>query len=243
MNKITHLIILILLISCKNNNENPLEIKLNQIENKWSKKKKNQFKSLEKNKVMPFIIEQNDRDFEEWWYKLEKNKDLIDFFNSKGMYYGGDMTKVFYFSLHDKLNKKKMNIDYYIKLINNNNHEYDSINKYKQIKKFNLFRIGDSVVIKLPMDSIIFGKNNVGEYSRNFDEWNFNAKKDLAIMGIIKNKSQSKDSLKFEIKLEILKMSKKAKLYGEKINKRNIININLRSAILDSVDNAKFLFN
>jgi len=242
INKLTLLIIVLLLISCKtNHNKNTFWKKVNLIENSWSKDEKIAFKNKAPDKFLYYAVTKEHSDFEDWWFKHRKNVELINFFKERGIYRGGDMTKLIYLAVYEKLNNRNFDIDRHIKNIKDSYFNChiciynDSLKSIKSLVYYNKYSLKDTILIKMPMDSLLFGKNNVAEYSSDFDIWEYNVKRDLLLKGFVLNKSNKNDTINRFFKIKILKLNKKnIKIFSEKVNIGDTINIDLENVYIET---------
>lgn len=182
-------------------------------------------------------------DFEDWWFKHTKHEKLILFFKNKNVYDGRDMTRLIYTAIYEKLNNRKFDIDKSIEYLKKNYSDChiciynDSLRTIKSSIYYKKYFLKDTVLIKMPMDSILFGKNNAAEYSSDFDIWEYNVKRDLLLKGIILNKSNRNDTIDIFFTIKILDFNKKnIKIFSKKVEIGDTINVSLKNVYIDSND-------
>lgn len=137
------------------------------------------------------------------------NDSLINQFHEIGVFHPDDISSIILTCLHRKLNNQKLKIkkqaEYYKnywKPITKNNEN----SKKTTLKIYNKFKVGDIINIYYPVETQN-KKSNAVIYENNSD-WIFDAKKDLKITGIIKEKFFLGDKTNVFFKLEITKMNK-----------------------------------
>lgn len=232
-----NLILFLFLINCETpNNKNAFKQRISLIEKSWNKDEKIIFKNKSPDELIYYAVTKEHHDFEDWWYKHKKNRELIDFFKNKGIYRGWDMTNLIYLAIYQKLNNRNFDIDKNIEYIKNtylNCHicmYNDSLNAIKSSTYYNKYSLMDTILIKMPLDSILFGKNNVAEYSSDFDIWEYKIKRDLLLKGVVLKKSNKNNPINNFFKIKVLFFNKKnINFFSEKLNKGDTINIDLKN--------------
>ena len=157
--------------------------------------------------------------------------ELVDYFKSKEIFHPDDMSgiilKCYYRQLHNQdweLDKQIKSYKDYWEVIA----EKEKRKKDTALKNYGEFNIGDSITIlmKVSIDEI-GGRNAVIIESGN--DWVFNPKNDLKILGIVKEKYFINDSSNVFFKVLIVKMNyPNTKILMQEVNVGDIKDFSLR---------------
>jgi hypothetical protein len=200
--------LLICLTSCGQNVPQNLEESLNYFEKNWTDSAKSSFKNKPEKDAVTKLHTTVGMWIRNNWIR-QGNDSLVIQFNKIGIYNPDDISSIILTSLHRKLNHKDLNvekqaqhyIDYWKPLI-----EDDEKSKTIAFENYKKYKVGDKINIYYPVYSHD-GKSNAVLYTKN-NGWIYNAKTDLKITGIIKEKYYINSETNVFFKIEIKEKSK-----------------------------------
>jgi len=188
------LFLIFTLLSCNEQDKIPKELKTSfeYLDKNWDEKEIEIFKNISENdstmsRNYHFSIGINLRN--NLLRHNEKSENITKFFDSIGIHHYDDMSAIILTSYHRHLNKENIGLqsqvnkymEYWNPII-----ECNKNLKIKAVELYNKYKIGDTLIIKMPVSE----NNSVVDYpcpSRNL-QWEFDESKDLSISGIITDK-------------------------------------------------------
>ena len=199
---------MICMTSCIHNAPSSLDESLNYFEKNWTERAKNSFKNKPENEAVTELHMTVGMWIRNNWIR-HGNESLAKEFNTIGIYHPDDISSMILTSLHRKLNHKGLNlekqaqyyIDYWKPIIEN-----DEKSKTKAIENYKKYKVGDKINIYYPI--YIHNGESMAVIFENKKDWIYNAKNDLKIAGIIKDKYFINSETNVFFKIEITEKSK-----------------------------------
>lgn len=196
------------LISCSQNVPASLDESINYFEKNWTDSAKSSFKNKPENDAVTELHTTVGMWIRNNWVR-HGNDLLIKQFDEIGIHHPDDISSIILTSLHRKLNHKDLDvekqaqsyIDYWKPIIEN-----DEKSKTIAFENYKKYKVGDKINIYYPVYTHD-GKSYAVLHVNN-KEWVFNAKTDLKISGIIKQKYFVNSETNVFFKIEITEKSK-----------------------------------
>ena len=172
-------------------------------------------------------------DFRNKNLRSPKDSTLLKYFHSLDIYHEDYMSSIVFVSLHRKLNGKPIKLENQLKNIHsimNEEKQRESKNTVRAKKYFENYKVGDTILVRMPVDKGSAYRNSYPEDSG----WVYNDSLDLLIKGIIKEKSETEDSSDILFKLKILSMNRDSiQVLMEQANVGDEIDVDLRHDIIE----------
>jgi len=242
---ITLLSIIIISYSCKQKTDFETELTefdkgLVFIEKQFNKERLNNFKnargiteqSIKENEGNVFINE---------YLNSPKGQKLIDFFISKEVSDKKDIRDIMLTSLFRKLNSDHINLDEQIdaRVVPRKQIEVcENKQKIKAQNYYTSFYIGDTITVIYPVNEKFQNAGYPPECPTI--DWTFKEGKDLKLKSVIVDKYHWIDSMRqpvrYYFKMRVLEISNwKMPVLGNRVEKNDILELDLNNAIIDSV--------
>ncbi|QGK74411.1 DUF6794 domain-containing protein [Flavobacterium sp. SLB02] len=202
------LALMICLTSCSQNVPSSLDESLHYFEKNWTESAKNSFKSKPENEAVTELHMTVGMWIRNNWIR-NGNESIVKECNTIGIYHPDDISSIILTSLHRKLNHKDLNlekqaqhyIDYWKPIIEN-----DEKSKTIAIENYKKYKVGDKINIYYPVYT--HNGESMAVINENSKDWIYNAKNDLKITGIIKEKYFINSETNVFFKIEITEKSK-----------------------------------
>jgi hypothetical protein len=204
---------LFVLASCKSQITLPknLDEAVLYFQQKWTKTELGKFKNKPEEDAVTELHFGTGRWIRNNWVHGKRDTALTNYFHSLGIYHPDDISSIILTSLHRTLNKMDIDLDkqvnsykaYWKPIIDCNEKQ-----KAEAVLNYNKFKIGDNIIIYMPVDTSD-GYHNAVLYDCPTSDWTFDAAKDLLVKGTITKKYFINDTANVFFTVHITYMNRK----------------------------------
>lgn len=196
-------------LSCKFKKSTPLDIELKRLEKSLDSLELKTISELKKNAEPNFHFGMP-LAYRNQYLKKPEDSTLVKYFQSLEISHVDDMSSIVFNSLLKRINKQPIELNNQISNIK----KYwtkiktrELINTLRGIKNFNNHQIGDTVVIRMPINDQV-GNSTIRHSFPHENNWIYNDSIDFLIKGVLKEKYKSRDSLLIKCDIKVLSLNR-----------------------------------